>query len=254
MKIAIAGATGLVGRHLVEILCGEGIEIAAISRGQGVDLTTGAGLEAALSGVWRIIDVTNAGTVDEGVATAFFTSAAHHLQREGERAGVDRLVVLSIVGIDRLTSGYYAAKRRHEQAARSGRVPAVVLRSTQFHEFAGQVLTWGRRGAVCRVQEMLVQPLAVAAVARALVDLALSDEAPPMSEVAGPHVEDLVDMAARLAARRNDPVQVQGFREEGPDGEALAGGALLPGPHATLLGPTFQEWLDAEEHTLVKTR
>jgi hypothetical protein len=31
-----------------------------------------------------------------------------------------------------------------------------------------------------------------------------------------------------------------------PDDELLASGALLPGPDATLAGPTFEEWLDAE--------
>jgi hypothetical protein len=28
-----------------------------------------------------------------------------------------------------------------------------------------------------------------------------------------------------------------------PDNDRIATGALLPGPHATLAGPTFEEWL-----------
>jgi hypothetical protein len=31
-----------------------------------------------------------------------------------------------------------------------------------------------------------------------------------------------------------------------PDGEAYASGGLLPGPQATLAGPTYAEWLDRE--------
>ena len=29
-----------------------------------------------------------------------------------------------------------------------------------------------------------------------------------------------------------------------PDSDLFENGALLPGPHATLAGPTFEEWLD----------
>ena len=31
-----------------------------------------------------------------------------------------------------------------------------------------------------------------------------------------------------------------------PDGEAYESGGLLPGPQATLAGPTFESWLDGE--------
>jgi hypothetical protein len=30
-----------------------------------------------------------------------------------------------------------------------------------------------------------------------------------------------------------------------PDAVLAESGGLLPGPHATLAGPTFEEWLDA---------
>jgi uncharacterized protein YbjT (DUF2867 family) len=206
-------------------------------------VTTGAGLEEALAGVLRIVDATNAGTADEAAATAFFTAAAEHLQEAGARAGAE----LSIVGVDRLSTGYFAAKLRHEQAAQSGEVPVAVLRATQFHEFAGQILMWGRAGDLSRVPEMLVQPIAVASVATVLAHLALADGPPAsVSEVAGPHVEQLVDMAARLAERRDDPVKVEGVADPSPDGQAIAAGALLPGPGAAIIGPTFQEWLDQQ--------
>ena len=31
-----------------------------------------------------------------------------------------------------------------------------------------------------------------------------------------------------------------------PDSEAAADGSLLPGPHAKLAGPTFEEWLTTQ--------
>ena len=53
-------------------------------------------------------------------------------------------------------------------------------------------------------------------------------------------------MAALLAARRGDPVKVEGVSDPAdPDHDLYQNGALLPGPGATLAGPTFEEWLNA---------
>ena len=57
-KIAVAGATGRVGRHIVDVLHGGGHDVVAISRSNGVDVITGDGLAAALEGVETVIDVT----------------------------------------------------------------------------------------------------------------------------------------------------------------------------------------------------
>ncbi|MEV0406087.1 NAD(P)H-binding protein [Actinoallomurus sp. NPDC050550] len=254
MKIAVAGATGMVGRHLVAVLEDGGHDVVAMSRSAGVDLVTGDGLAEALKGVECVIDVANAGTTDQAAATEFFTGAARNLQEAGERAGVRRLVVLSILGVDRFSGGYFAAKAAQERAAASGSVPVSVLRAAQFHEFAGQTLEWGRQGEVSHVPVMRVQPVAAEAVARALADLATGAGPAPATgsggasilEIAGPREEQLVDMATRLAARRGDPVRVEGAEDPAdPDRDVVRAGALLPGPNATLTGPTFQEWLDA---------
>jgi hypothetical protein len=71
--------------------------------------------------------------------------------------------------------------------------------------------------------------------------------AAPIPEIAGPREENLVDMATMLAARRDDPVKIEGVSDPAnPDSDRFENGALLPGPHATLAGPAFEEWLDAE--------
>ena len=65
-------------------------------------------------------------------------------------------------------------------------------------------------------------------------------------EIAGPRAENLVDMATLLMARRGGPVKVEGVSDPAdPDHDLYENGALLPGPHATLAGPAFEEWLDA---------
>src|SRR5262245_21144489 len=101
MKIAVAGATGRVGRHIVEVLTARGHEVVPMSRASGVDVVTGEGLDGALVGVDSIIDAATSPTPDEEAATAFFTAAARNLQQAGERTGVQRIVVVSIIGIDR---------------------------------------------------------------------------------------------------------------------------------------------------------
>jgi hypothetical protein len=56
----------------------------------------------------------------------------------------------------------------------------------------------------------------------------------------------MVDMARLLVARRGGPVRIEGVSDPAdPDRDINEGGGLLPGPHATLAGPTFEEWLAA---------
>ncbi len=67
-----------------------------------------------------------------------------------------------------------------------------------------------------------------------------------MAEIAGPREEYLADMAALLAARRGEKVKIEAVSNPAdPDDGLNSSGALLPGPDATLAGPTFAEWLDA---------
>ncbi|MUN38303.1 SDR family oxidoreductase [Actinomadura litoris] len=247
MKIAVVGATGMVGRHVVEILETGGHDVVAVSRSAGVDVITGDGLDAALSGVECVIEVSNAGTIDQAAATEFFTTAVRNLMEAGRRAGVRRMVVLSILAVDRFSGGYMAAKAEQERVALAGPIPVRILRAAQFHEFAAQNLEWGRQGDVSHVPSTRVQPVAARTVAEALADLATApgaEDAPPISNIAGPREEDLVDMAARLAARRGDPPRVEGVERPGdPDFELVKTGVLLAGPDTVLAGPTFEEWL-----------
>ncbi|HJY81768.1 MAG TPA: NAD(P)H-binding protein [Candidatus Binatia bacterium] len=253
-KIAVAGATGRVGRHVVAVLKAQGHEVVSMSRSNGVDVVTGDGLAQALSGVECIIDVATTPESDQAAATEFFTAAAHNLQVAGERAGVQRIVVVSIIGADRFTAGYNVAKVAHERAMLSGPIPVRILRAAQFHEFVAQVVEWGRQGGVSYLPKMRTQLVAARTVAQALADLATApEEAPapgsagaPILEIAGPREESLVDMAILFAARRGMAVRIEGVSDPNdPNRELFENGALLPGPHATLAGPTFEEWLDS---------
>jgi uncharacterized protein YbjT (DUF2867 family) len=248
-KIAVTGATGRVGRHVVNVLEAQGHEVAAIARSRGVDVITGEGLDEALSGAEVVIDTATGPSPDEQTATEFFTTAARNVQAAGERAGVSRIVVVSIIGVDLSRGGYGAAKLAHEQALLSGPIPVRVLRAAQFHEFVAQLMEWGARGDVTYVPEMRTQIVAARSVAEALADLATGPDAgadAPILEIAGPREESLADLARLLAAHRGDAARVEVQSDPGnPDADLWASGGLLPGPGAILAGPTFAEWLDA---------
>ena len=254
-KIAVAGATGRVGRHLVEVLTERGHDVVPMSRATGVDLITGDGLDEALTGVDCVVDAASGPSADEQEATEFFTTAARNLHEAGERAGVRQMVVVSIIGIDQATGGYSAAKLVHEKAHLDGPIPARILRAAQFHEFVGQLVDWGRQGDVAYVYKMRTQLVAARTVAEALADLATdaagapvppqTEPGTPFPEIAGPREESLVEAARLLVARRGDDVEVVEVSDPAnPDRELQESGALLPGPHATLAGPTFEAWLD----------
>src|SRR5207247_4342618 len=141
-----------------------------------VDVISGEGLAGALAGVECLIDTASGASPEQEAATAFFTTAARNLQSAGEQAGLRRIVVVSIIGCDRFTAGYNAAKVAHERAMLSGPLPVRVLRAAQFHEFVAQLVEWGRQGEVSYVPKMRTQLVAARTVAEALADLATDPE------------------------------------------------------------------------------
>jgi uncharacterized protein YbjT (DUF2867 family) len=246
-KIAVAGATGRLGRPTVEILRERGHEVVPISRGAGVDVISGEGLAAALDGVDLIVDLATGPSPDQAEATEFFTTAATNLQHAGAERGVAEILVVSIIGADHFNTGYNAAKVAQEQAHLGGPIPARILRAAQFHEFVEQLVEWGTQGDVTHLHEMRTQLVAARSVAEALADLIdEADSAPlgnPVAEVAGPREESLIEAAELLAARRGNGLRIEaGEFFEDPEGLYLAG-AVLPGPIAKLAGPTYEEWL-----------
>ncbi|KAB8162552.1 sugar nucleotide-binding protein [Streptomyces sp. 3MP-14] len=250
-RFAVAGATGRLGRHVVDVLRERGHRVVPMSRATGVDIITGEGLAEALVGVDVIVDVASWHDSDQEAATEFFRTASHNLHEAGERAGVGRVVAASIIGADKATTGFIAAQQVHEEAHLSGLLPARILRAAQFHELVGQLLDW-QGGEVAYVPAVSTQLVACRTVAETLADLATDpwaadrpEPGAPIPEVAGPRREILTEAARLLGERRG--IRVVGVDGSGvPDAEIVAAGGFLPGPHATLAGPTFGEWLDAQ--------
>jgi len=241
-KIAVAGGTGLIGRMVVDAVRAAGRQPVVLARSTGVDLLTGAGLPESLDGVDAVIDVINIATQRRRRAVEFFGSATTELVRAQERAGVRHHVTLSIVGIDRVDTGYYAGKLRQEEVVTRGQVPWTILRSTQFHEFAGMLLDL-LPGPVAVVPNQLSRPVAAREVAQHLVELATGPASGRAPEIAGPQECRMADLVRRLARARHSRRAVLELPALGVATTAAARGALLPngsGPRGT---ETFDQWL-----------
>jgi uncharacterized protein YbjT (DUF2867 family) len=241
MKIAIAGSTGLIGSQLTRLARSEGHDVVEIARETGFDLLDPTGLDAALAGVDAVVDVTQSPTLEEDEATTFFTTVAGNLGRAATAAGVARTVVLSIVGIDDMPDyGYYVAKLAQERVARTTAPGTSILRATQFHDFAGQMLRWGTQDGVAHIIDVPTQPVATSEIVRALLDLATDPRARDM-QLAGPQQVGLVDQVRRLVERAGSDVRVEAASAP----PSMAAGAMLPGPDAVVRGPRWDEWVEA---------
>lgn len=239
MRVAVAGGTGLVGAMVVERLSAAGHEPLVLARSAGVDLVAGTGVD--LVGVDAVIDATNVVTRKRATSEAFFEAVTTHLLEAEKVCGVGHHVALSIVGCDRVDLGYYVGKRRQEQLVQGGGVPFTILRTTQFHEFARQLLA-GMAGPVAVLPRMRIQPVAAAEVADRLVELALGVPRGAV-ELAGPQEEQLVDVARQLLRQQGSRRKVVPITLPGAAGRQLVEGGLLPtspGPRGT---QTFAEWL-----------
>lgn len=242
MKIAVAGATGTVGRYVVDVARERGHRLVLLSRRAGHDLTSGD-VSAALAGVDAIVDVLGIQTLSRRRATRFFEATSDTLHRSGARAGVPHLVALSIVGIDGVDSSYYGAKLAHERAVETGILPHTVLRAAQFHEFARQTVSRGAFGPVVIVPKARLRPVAAHEVAGELVRLAEGDPAGRATDLVGPRDEILWDMVRAVLAQDGSRRPARQIALPGRMGAAMASGRLRGTDEVRRGVVTFSEWL-----------
>lgn len=246
MRIAVAGATGTIGKLTAAALERDGHDVVRISRSLGVDLSTGEGLDRALGGVDAVIDATNAPPTGRAETVAYFGTTTRHLLTAGQRAGVRHHVLLSIVGIDRIEGpAHYAGKREQERLVAAGPLPWTIVPATQFHDFAAMVTGWTERDGVATIAPLLVQPIAPQDVADVLAEIAVGQPQGRHVDVAGPDPQDLVDMARRTNDARGHTVRLVPTWSAVFD-SSMAGVVLLPGEGARIMPTTFDAWLSGE--------
>jgi len=245
MKIAVAGGTGVAGRHTVNALRSAGHDPIVIARSTGANLQTGAGLAEALTGVDAVIDATNVKSTTKRASTTFFETTARTLITAAEAAGIRHIVALSIIGIERVPYGYYQGKLRQEQVLQQSPIPVSILRAAQFHEFASQYLAT-MRGPLVLVPRWRAQPVSAREVGQALAKIAVADPV-PMSELVGPQEEIMANMIRQVIRARGDRRAVVEVRVPGAAGKAMASGAGLPDRPGLRGAQTFHDWLAEQQ-------
>jgi uncharacterized protein YbjT (DUF2867 family) len=192
MRVAVVGATGFVGSHLVPHLARSGHEVVAVSRhgrpmpgwptaGVAVaagDIETGEGLPQALDGADAVVHLVAIPREGGGrTFDAVNVRGVERVVRAAGEAGVGRFVHLSVLGVvDDPQLAYIRSKWLGEQVLRASGLDWVILRpSLLFGEGDGfftlirTTLTWWSPGVVAipgdgsaRFQPLSVDDLAIA--------------------------------------------------------------------------------------------
>ena len=247
MKIVVIGGTGLIGRQLVSDMDRRGHEVVAASPSRGVDSITGAGLEEALAGAQVVVDVTNPPSFADDAVLSFFEPSATNMAVAARKAGVAHLVVLSIVGTDRLqSSAYFRGKQAQETAFAQSAVPFTIVRATQFFEFLGTIADSYTRDGVAYLPTFALQPVAATDVAATLADVALSKPVNGIIEIAGADRAPVFEFAGAWLGHRDDPGAILPDANAGYFGVPADDRTLVPDDGALLLPTRFDDWLAAQ--------
>jgi uncharacterized protein YbjT (DUF2867 family) len=228
MDLLVTGATGTLGRPTVTILRASGHQVRALSRraGPGLvtgDLLTGAGIADAVAGVDTVLHLATSGTKDVALTRTLLDAI-----RTSE---VSHLVLISIVGVDRIPLGYYRGKVEIERLTVESGMPHTILRATQFHDLVAGLFSATRRLPVIIAPAVSMQPIAADEVAQRLVELAGSGPAGRVPDIGGPQQRPLRDLAQSWRAAVGSRRPIVPLRLPGKIFAALrAGHGMVPGP------------------------
>jgi uncharacterized protein YbjT (DUF2867 family) len=245
MKIIIFG-NGLIGGQLATQLVEAGHESLALGRRDGIDTTTGLGVETAVVGADVVVDLTNSPSWADDDVLAFFRDSTRNLLAAESEAGVGHHVALTIVGADRLRdAGYMRAKLAQEELIQSGDVPYTIVRSTQFFEFIPGIAESSTVDGVVHASAGALQPIASADVVSRLVEIVTGAPLGGIVEIAGPEVAGIDELARRYFAAIGDTRTVVTDPDAGYFGARLDATALIatPGADAWIAPTTLDDWL-----------
>lgn len=243
MKMVVVGGTGQIGRKVVRQLESGGHQAIAAARATGVNVATGQGLDAALEGADVVVDVSNSGYFEAAEMQRFFETAGTTLLAAERRHDVRHHVALSAVGAGQLDSGYFRAKQAQEALVLASGLPFTIVRSTPFYEYLYKVVDQGGDGETLRLPPVLLQPIAGADVAGALVRAALAAPSNQIVELAGPDTYLLPAIAEEILTANEDCRRVSVDPKAPYFGAEMNGAALVGGDHPRF-GPTsFDDWL-----------
>ena len=203
MKIAVIGATGLIGSKVVDLLNNAGHDVVGASRESGADVLTGEGLADALTGAHVLVDLTNSPSFDDDPVMDFFSRSSANLAAAAKESGVGHYVALSIVGVDGLPeSGYMRAKVVQEKTITESGLPYTIVRATQFQEFAEGITASLTVGDEVHAPDALIQPIAADDVAAEVARVAAAAPRNEVVNIGGPDKISFADMARSVLAKQ----------------------------------------------------
>lgn len=256
--LLVTGGTGTLGKAVLPLLGDVAREVRVLSRlaheSSGSisyavgDLTTGNGVAEALRGVDTVLHLAGTATGDD--------DKARHIVESAKEAGVrPHIVYISVVGtdrmpvvsrIDRAMFGYFASKRGAEQVIALSGLPWTTVRATQFHDLVLMMVRGMAKLPVVPVASgFRFQPIDTGEVAQRLVELAESEPAGLLPDIAGPRIygmKELVRSYLRAAGRHRLTVPV---RAPGKAAKAYREGANLA-PDRAVGRRTWEAFLAAE--------
>jgi uncharacterized protein YbjT (DUF2867 family) len=245
MKIVVAGGSGTLGRVVVEAVREAGHVAVPISRQSGVDFINGTGLVDAIRGASAVIDASATTSTSTKESVRFFGNVTRNLLAAEREADVPHHVAISIIGAAKVNANYYAGKAVQEQILMAERGSWSMLRTSQFHEFAQQIVAHGKMGPLQVVPKMFSQPIAAREVAAELVSIAAGDPRGLEPDLAGPQEERMADMIRRYLPSTGQHRPVVEVPLPGAWGRGMRDGSLLPLAGARHGQQTFDEWLKA---------
>ena len=236
MKIAVTGATGFVGSHLVPHLVDQGHHVVAVSRrgrrladwggavdARAADVELGTGLAAAIVGAEAVVHLVAIPRETGGRRfEAVNVTGTRQVVEAARAAGVSRFVHMSVLGVtDDPRLRYLASKWRGEQIVRESDLDWVILRPSLlfgagdgFFNLVKTTLTWWSPGIVAipgdgqtRFQPLSVDDMAVA-IERCVVE---ADRSRTVLELGGPAYvtyRQIVDEVMHVTRKRRLPIHV----------------------------------------------
>jgi uncharacterized protein YbjT (DUF2867 family) len=231
--ILVTGGTGTIGRRVVPLLRAAGRDVRILSRhpresSPGIqhvagDTLTGDGVPEALHGVETVLHLAGGRKGDD--------VAAGNLARAARAAGITHLLLISVVGADRMPIGYFRAKAAAERAIADSGVPWTVLRAAQLHEFALPVVRGLARLPLSPAPRGLrFEPVHVDEVAARLAELTLGSPAGRVPDIAGPEILDIRALVTAYAAFNGKAKRMLPIRLPGTVGHAYRAGHNLADP------------------------
>ncbi|WP_127507718.1 SDR family oxidoreductase [Actinoplanes solisilvae] len=243
MRIVVAGGTGLIGSKVVALLRARGHDAVPAAPETGFDTITGRGVKDALQAADVVIDVTNRVVFDPEEVMNFFTTSTRTLLDAGRDAGVQHHVLLSIVGVDRLSHpGYLNAKAAQERLVAGSGLSFTTVRSTQFFENLPAMGAGMVRDDEIVLPAADLQPIAAADVTAALIEVVSSTPRDGVVEIAGPERDSFARFIRPVLAAQGDVRPVRTDATAGYFGVPIVRDSLVPLGEARIGRTTFDDW------------